>query len=292
MKKFVVTISALLVTLVVASSAFAYSSPGQPVGYVNDFANILSASDKAQLESQLVEFEKETSNEIVVVTVNNLDGDYIENYAVKLFEEWGIGKAKNDNGVLLLVAPNERELRIEVGYGLEGALPDISSKSIIDNDIVPKFREGDFAAGIALGVESIISATKGEYVPTESSNENSMTPDDWWAIISFIIFFIAPLFSALLASSKSWWLGGILGGVSGVIIGVIAASLLVGVFTTILMALLGLWYDYVVSKYGLKGRHFGGRGGFMSGGGFGSSGGGFGGFGGGSSGGGGASGRW
>jgi len=120
----------------------AYSNPGQPSGLVNDYAALLSPENRAALESKLEAFRDSSSNEIAVVTIKSLDGDAIENYAVKLFEDWGIGTEKNDNGLLLLVALDDRKMRIEVGYGLEGVLPDATANQIINKTLKPALQEG------------------------------------------------------------------------------------------------------------------------------------------------------
>ena len=131
MKKHLLIITALLFGLV--SGARAYSSPGSPTGYVNDFAEILSTETRASLEELLSSTDASTSAQVAVVTIKSLDGDTIENYAEKLFQEWGIGQKGKDNGVLLLVAVDDRKVRIEVGYGLEGALTDAESSWIRNN---------------------------------------------------------------------------------------------------------------------------------------------------------------
>src|SRR3989344_4544697 len=110
-----ITALVLVIGFLVPSLVGAYSSPGRPVGFVNDFADILSSEVEQALNEQLTAFARDESNEISVVTIASLDGDTVENYAVQLFKEWGIGTAKQDNGVLLLIAPNDREVRIEVG---------------------------------------------------------------------------------------------------------------------------------------------------------------------------------
>src|SRR6185503_4886307 len=106
------------------------------------------------LEQELTAFEATTTSEIAVAIVPDMGGDYIENYAVKLFEDWKIGKAKQDNGVLLLVAVEERKLRIEVGYGLEGALPDSVAQSILDNEMTPRLRAGDYDGAVTAAVHA------------------------------------------------------------------------------------------------------------------------------------------
>src|SRR3989338_3070382 len=150
--------------------AHAYYNPGTPDGFVNDFAGIIEAETKQQLEQKLSAFAATTSNEIAVVTINNLDGDYIENFSAQLFKEWGVGKANEDNGILLLVAVDDRQMRIEVGYGLEGALTDAQANWIINNELKPAFQDQEYGAGIAKAVDTIISATEGEYVPVDTGS--------------------------------------------------------------------------------------------------------------------------
>lgn len=287
--------STLAIYILLSLSVGAFTVPDKPTGYVNDYANVLSIEAKNQLESVLRIFSASTTNEIAVAIVPDLGGDTVEHYAVKLFDAWKIGTAKNDNGVLLLVAVDDRQLRIEVGYGLEGALPDILAKNIIDTKITPAFKEGDYAKGISQGVDSIILATQGEYQSVGSSSSFSL--EDLSPL--FIFGFVALQFlSALLARSKSWWAGGVMGGVIGGVItlfGMFGITIVVGGIITIALILLGLLFDYIVSRAytssvtsrGSVPWWAGGGGGSSS-----SSGGSFGGFGGGSSGGGGASGRW
>ena len=119
-----------------------------PPQLVNDVAGILSPAEKEALERKLVSIDDSSSNQIAVVILPTLDGYPIEDYATKLFRDWGIGNKKTNNGILLLLAINDRKVRIEVGYGLEGAVPDITANSIIDNDIKPAFRARAYYDGI------------------------------------------------------------------------------------------------------------------------------------------------
>ena len=158
-------IGSLLSAIVIASlalpaaaSAQTYASPGKPAGYVSDFAGVIPAADQASLESTLSSFEQSTGIEIAVATTKSLGGDTVEDYAARLFQEWGIGNAKKDNGILILVAPSDRQARIEVGYGLEGTMTDALSSVIIQSAIIPKFKAGDFAGGASAGVDAIIGA--------------------------------------------------------------------------------------------------------------------------------------
>jgi uncharacterized protein len=278
--------------------ATAFTVPSTPSGYVNDYANVLSATTKSQLENELQLFAASTTNEIAVVTVPDLGGDTIEHYATKLFESWKIGNAKHDNGILLLVAVNDHKLRIEVGYGLEGDLPDILAKNIIDTVITPSFKSGDYDTGIVKGVTAIMQATFGEYKANTTPVNHSFSFGSIESILIFVFVFLQFL-SSILARSKSWWAGGVLGGIIGgsiTVLGLFGITFIVGAGITVVLVLLGLLFDYIVSStytssiarggaipWWIGG---GGRGGFGGGG---SS---FGGFSGGSSGGGGASGSW
>jgi uncharacterized protein len=134
-------------------------------GRVNDRAGLLSERDETELEAALARFESETTNQIVVVTLESLQGLPIEDYGYQLGRHWGIGQEGKDNGALLIVAPEEREVRIEVGYGLEGELTDAQSRTIIETRMLPRFRAGDFAAGIGAGAAAMIETLGGSYDP-------------------------------------------------------------------------------------------------------------------------------
>ena len=273
---------------------FAYQNPGTPSGFVNDFAEILTTEQKQLLEMKISNFEKETSNELSVVIISNLGGDTIENFAVKLFEDWGIGKNKKDNGVLLLVAPEDRKMRIEVGYGLEGALTDAQSFWIIQNILRPSFQKEDYYEGISSGVDTIVSITKGEFKPDTNSTGDSGINRDSVFFMLWVSWVFFVWMGSVLARSKSWWGGGIVGGVIAFAIG-LGFTLVLGFVSALIFIPLGLWFDYVISRKYTVAKEtgqilpwwIGGRGGFG-----GKGGGGFGGFGGGHSGGGGSSGGW
>lgn len=134
-------------------------------GRVVDEANLLSPGTRAQLTERLAQHERETSNQVVIVTLKSLQGYVIEDYGYQLGRAWGIGQGKLNNGVVLIVAPNERKVRIEVGYGLEGDLTDIQSHTIIQNIILPRFREGDFETGIVEGTDALLGTLAGTYEP-------------------------------------------------------------------------------------------------------------------------------
>ncbi|MDP3901425.1 MAG: TPM domain-containing protein [bacterium] len=272
--------------------ALAYYNPGTPQGFVNDYGLVLNATQKQTLESKLRAFEQETSNEIVVAILPSLRGDDIGNFAVKLFENWTIGKKGKDNGILLLISMEERQARIEVGYGLEGALTDAQSFWILGNVLAPAFSDDNYYEGIDEALDKIIGATKGEYIPTGSDDRASIRGVSWGFIIFFCLWFFS-LFSRKLAVTRSWWLGGVIGAMAAVFVGILTGLTAGGIALAILIPL-GLFYDFSLSrstqKAFQKGYHPWWWRGPHGGSGFG--GGGFGGFGGGRSGGGGASGGW
>src|SRR5574337_1667407 len=146
----------VLVLCLFSGSASAGISIPTPVGWVSDYAGLLDASTKNRLEQLLKEVNQEAGVEIAVVTIPTLGGQSVEEAAVELFAAWGIGKKGKDEGVLLLVAPKERKIRIEVGYGLEGTIPDGLAGEIIRDTITPRFREGRFAEGVEAGITRII----------------------------------------------------------------------------------------------------------------------------------------
>jgi uncharacterized protein len=157
----------LLLAIVIPASAVRAAEPEFPplTGRVVDQAGLVSERDQAELEAALARFEDATTSQIVVATLESLQGLPIEDYGYQLGRHWGIGQEGKDNGALLIVAPEERAVRIEVGYGLEGELTDALSRTIIETEILPRFREGDFADGIKAGVAAMIEALGGSYEP-------------------------------------------------------------------------------------------------------------------------------
>ena len=138
---------------------------------VHDDAKILSAEAIDQLEKQLTAYEDSTSNQIAILTVSSLDGEPVENYSMRVVEEWKLGTEEKDNGVLLLIALNDRKMRIEVGYGLEGVLTDAICSRIIRNELAPAFRQNQYDEGVIGAVNSIISAIGGEYIAEDTDRE-------------------------------------------------------------------------------------------------------------------------
>ena len=161
-------------------------------GHIVDQANIIPAAARAAIEPKLADLEAKSGIQLVVATVASLEGQEIEPYANELFRAWKLGEKTKNNGVLLLVAPNERRVRIEVGYGLEGTLTDALSKVIIANAIAPRFKEGDFGGGISRGVDDIIAvlttdASEWQQRPSLRL-DHQQSPDltDWLLIMGLI----------------------------------------------------------------------------------------------------------
>lgn len=252
-------ITVLFLTLLSAGS-FAQNFPEKPTTLVNDYTGTLSETQKQQLESKLVAFDDSTSTQIAIAIVKTV-GEYdINDYTLGLGRKWGVGGAKKNNGVMIVVALGDRKISMQTGYGVEGALPDIVTKQIIDNEIKPYFKEGDYYSGLEAGTTAIIKYTKGEY---KNDNPKAAKKDSGAAAGILVIIIVV----IIIIIRKGGGGGGsqIMGGRG------VGEALFWG-------ALLG------------SGRSSGsGWGGGSSGG---SSGGGFGGFGGGSFGGGGSSGSW
>lgn len=298
MKRFFYTLlsSLLLQTLLFAAPTFP-----ELTGRVVDDAKILNSSQKQTLTKLLKEEEKNSSNQIVIVTLESLNGYDIADYGYQLGRHWGIGQKDKNNGVLLIVSMAEKKLRIEVGYGLEGALTDKISHEIIEYIIKPNFRSGNFYTGILKGTKAIIASVKGEYkaedyhIPTKSNHS--------WILIYFAIFFISPIFMGIFKKREKR----VARFFHALMISAFGASFAIGVFESLLISFIVfflLWVIVFLSNQSLaeitnassnggtywgSSNHSGGFGGGFGGGSFG--GGGFSG-GGGGFGGGGASGGW
>jgi uncharacterized protein len=178
-------------------------------GFVNDYAGLLSPAVKTQLDAKLSQLESDTTAEVAVVTVKSLEGDSVDDYAVRLFEKWKIGKKDKDNGVLFLVALDDRKMRIEVGYGLEPLITDGRAGRIRDNDVIPRFKEDDYEGGITAGVAAIEKYIR-DGTPPAPLEENPVRSafGDWIGVLFFLTV-ITVYLSGFLARSKSIWMGGI-----------------------------------------------------------------------------------
>ena len=144
--------------------AFALDVPALR-GRVNDYAHVLSPEQIAKLENELAHFETETGHQVAVLTIDSLEGEDIEGFSIRVAENWKIGQKGSDTGVILVVALKDRKLRLEVGYGLEGVLPDATAKQIISEYIVPRFRANDYGGGIMAGVDAVLKVIKNEPLP-------------------------------------------------------------------------------------------------------------------------------
>lgn len=259
-------------------------------GYVNDYAAMISPEVKAKLEEELQAFEHTDSTQLVILTVPSLQGDPIEDFGIRVGEAWKIGQKNKDNGIILIVAKEDRRMRIEVGKGLEGRLTDLLSGRIIDLVIAPRFKRGDFNGGFQAGVAALRDAVRGEFQADEPKGHSRGRGQ------SFFTFLLFGLVILLFLGSISRILGGIAGFIG--LPALVHSSLIpLGFLGLILTALLGLFLGFILPILFGAGsttgrRRIGSGGGFfppMGSGGFG--GGGFSG-GGGSFGGGGASGSW
>jgi uncharacterized protein len=248
-----------LTVLLCAGLALAALTFPPLTGRVVDQANVLSAAEREKLTAKLADLEQKSGIQLVVATISSLQDQDIEPYANELFRTWKLGEKTKNNGVLLLVAPKERRVRIEVGYGLEGTLTDALSKIIIANAIAPRFKAGDFDGGIARGVDDIITVltTDAEEWEKKPSLRLDAQPVPEWVRWLLMALLIAVLTGFIVSPGFRWFV-------------------------------LNVLLNILLNPGPVRGGY--GRGGF-DGGGFGGGGGGFGG-GGGSSGGGGASGSW
>ena len=271
------------------------SKPPALTGRVVDQAGILSPAVKAELETALAAHENNTTNQVVVVTLESLNGANIEEYSLELGRRWGIGQKGKDNGALLVVAPNDKQIRIEVGYGLEGILTDALSSNIINYYIIPEFKKGDIQNGIKIGTQKIIALLEGdESAKKEIEAQADYEPLEAAALMTGIITLIASGFFGILATRIGLSL--LLSGIISLFVNLsFEISDLAGRFAVVLGLFALFFYLTRNMKAGGKGSrgsdYSGSSSSSSSGGGGRSSGGGFSG-GGGSFGGGGASGRW
>ena len=292
--------SILALLLCWASAALALVAVPPLSGRVVDQTGTLSAGDIASLTQTLKDLETRKGSQIAVLIVPTTDGEAIEQFSLRAAEAWKIGRKKIDDGALLVIAKNDRHLRIEVGYGLEGALTDVTTKRIIDEDITPQFKTGDFAGGVSAGVNRMIRVIDGEKLPAPEPahwrNTGSFDPTDL-----FNPFLIIPvlLFGGVMRRMLGRLVGSVAAGslvtlVAWFLVGSVAAALLAGLIASVFV----MFSDAITTPTpGGRGRSGGWSGGSSGGSwssGSGSSSSDSGGFsgGGGSFGGGGASGSW
>ena len=249
-------------------------------GHVTDLTATLTSAQKESLEQTLAAFEARKGSQLAVLLLPTTAPEGIDQYALRVAEQWKIGRAKVDDGAILVVAKDDRTLRLEVGYGLEGALSDIVSKRIISDTIVPRFKQGDYYGGIDAGVAQIIRVVDGEALPAPAS-QRTQGPDDLRQMFPFLLIVVLVV-GGVLRNTIGKLAGSV---VTGALVGVLAWLLLGAVLLAVLAGLVATVVTLLGGGAVLRGigGMGGGRGGF-GGGGFRGGGGGFGG--------GGASGRW
>ncbi len=191
MKKYIIILLAVLGFAVLAQAEI--PDPPNPPRLVNDFAKILGANQANELEGALVQFARETSTQIVVVTVGNLDGYDKADYAVRLSEKWGVGQKGKDNGLIILVKPKTADSRgqvyIATGYGLEGVLPDaVLNGAVIDHEMIPRFKQNDYFGGLVSGIKVIMDLSRNEY--TADQYKQSVSAGGGSIVPIFVIFFV------------------------------------------------------------------------------------------------------
>ncbi|MDP2681346.1 MAG: TPM domain-containing protein [Deltaproteobacteria bacterium] len=283
----------LSIIIIVSSNAHALDVP-KLQGYINDYADMISPSAKAELEQELKVFEQTDSTQVVILTIPTLEQEVIEDFGIKVGDAWKIGQNNKDNGIIFIVAKQERKMRIEVGRGLEGRLTDLMAGRIIDLVVKPRFKRGDYDGGFIAGISSVIDATRGEF--KADGNRNNQNHNNSSYFLTFLVFcFIA----ILVIGTFSRIAGGVAGAIGlPALVHFILSPMTLGLF--IILGLFGSVLGFILPYLFSSSGHGSGRGGFMSGtvfsgGGFSSGGGSFGGGfsgGGGGFGGGGASGSW
>ncbi|MGE0858024.1 MAG: YgcG family protein [Gammaproteobacteria bacterium] len=275
---------ALLLACALLWSAAAWSEVAVPPLHarVTDVTGTLGASEQATLEQRLADFERQKGAQLAVLMVASTAPETIEQYGLRVAEAWRIGRAKVDDGALLLIAKDDRALRIEVGYGLEGVLTDATAKRIISESIVPRFRQGEFYAGISDGLSRMMTVVAGEALPPPTAErDDGADVSQHFALLFMLTLIAGGLLRALFGRLPGATLtGGLVALVAWFLIGALSVAALAG--------LVALVFTLAGGARLIGGP---GIGGFGGGGGFGGRGGGFSG-GGGSFGGGGASGRW
>lgn len=254
------------------------------VSRITDITNTLTAEQKRDLEQKLSDFEKSKGSQIGVLMIRTTQPEAIEQYALRVVDQWKLGRKKIDDGALLIIAKDDRVMRIEVGYGLEGVLNDATSKRIISEVITPKFKQADFYGGIDDGIERMMQVVNGEALPAPPSGSNKNKE----GIDSYIpaIFVLAMVVGSVLRAIFGRVPGAVVtGGVMGFLVWLFAGVMSIALFSAALAFIFTLLGGGKIGRFiaGQGGNGFGG-GGFGGGGGFSGGGGGFGG--------GGASGKW
>src|SRR5689334_11249289 len=226
--------------------ALALVAVPQLTGRVVDQTGTLSSGDIAQLTQTLADLERRKGSQIAVLIVPTTDGEAIEPFSLRVAEAWKIGRKKVDDGALLVVAKNDRRLRIEVGYGLEGALTDVTTKRIIDEVITPKFKSGDFAGGISAGVDRMVRVAEGEKLPEpepphwqDTGFLNGIDPFNPF-VLAFVFIVGGALRAALGRLVGSAATGGFVGILAWLVVGSLGVAAIVGVLAFLVSAFIDL----------------------------------------------------
>jgi uncharacterized protein len=183
-----------------AVRAFAETLPPKPQKYFNDFAGVVSPAAAGALDEKLRQFERDTSNQIVAAVFRKMETESsIEDFTQRIYDSWKIGQEKEDNGAVLFVFIEDRKMRIHTGYGLEGALPDLTCKRIIDGELKPAFRAGNYEQGLTAGIDAMIAATRGEYQGTgrvAGDRRKNQGSGNWLPLLFPLFLFFAFAFSS------------------------------------------------------------------------------------------------
>jgi uncharacterized protein len=223
-------VGALLVAAAALAAPSLPSIPPPPAGYFTDTARVVDPTTAARLEERLRAFARETSNQVLVVVAPRLPWPSLEEYTIRVAEKWRAGRRDLDNGAILFVFVEDRKMRIEVGHGLEGVLPDALAKRIIEETIAPRFRAGDYGGGLEAGVDAIVAATRGEYraapAPAAGSEARPPTITGRFLFVLLILFLVVLFAQAGRVERRGrtytrrgyhgggpWWWGG--GGFGG-----------------------------------------------------------------------------
>lgn len=269
----------LLFVLLLCGSPVAAEVAVPPVARVSDQTGTLTPADVAALERTLADFEALRGSQIAVLLVPSTAPETVEQYALRVAEAWKLGRKGVDDGALLLVAKNDRALRIEVGYGLEGVLTDIATRRIVSDVIAPRLREGDYAGGIRAGVDRMMRLIEGEPLPppARASSDGQGGLEQYAPLLLVVAFGLGGMLRAMLGRLPgALATGGVVGFIAWIVIGLLPVAIFAGI--------VALFITLFGGGRGTGGFGGGGWGGGHGGGGFSGGGGGFGG--------GGASGRW
>lgn len=236
------------VSIFFSNTSFALEAPEAPRGsYILDSADILNSDQEATLNSQIDAFKKASTTEVGILTIKDGEGVNSAQFAVEVGREWGIGSRENKNGILILVTlENPKYIQVATTTGIEGALPDALAARIASDEIAPAFKKANYFEGLQKGVSAIERFTKGEYSAKEPKKAGLSS--DGWLTIFFFSFVVLQVLFALIAKTKSWWLGGVFGGFGAGLGGFLTSSLVLGLFLGFILVPLGLLIDYYLSK--------------------------------------------